>query len=554
MNWKILHKGLVKDDQVLKILLENRGFKTKKQIDEFLNPVKPDQLTVSDFGLKTAEIKKAIARIKKAIEKKEKIVVYGDYDADGVCGAAILWEALFKVKALALPFIPSRSQGYGLSEDRLVEFAGQGVKLIITVDNGIVAAAEIKSAKKLGIDVIITDHHLPDLRRWPKKALAVVHTTKTAGCAVAWFLSQQILKAFKIKNLSFGLDLVTIGLITDMVPLLGVSRSLVKYGVEVLRKTKRLGLLSLFDFAGLNKQAIGVYEIGYLIGPCLNASGRIEDPMESLRLVCTLDESRAINLAQRIDQSNRERQELTEKLTLHARETWLKAEKGEQLIFIAHESYQEGIVGLIAGRLTEEFYLPAIIVCQGQEFSRGSARSIEEFNIVQAIRKCSDLLVSHGGHPKAAGLSIASQNLESFKNKILKIAKQSLAKKDLKPTLKVDMEIDPDLISFELLEKIKKMEPFGQGNPQPVFTSSGLKINEAQLLGSNSQHLKFKVDLPNKQSLEAIGFRMGNFYSKLSTDKPIKIAYNLSVNEWNGQTKLQFKLKDIKPNNGKSSS
>ena len=338
MNWKILHKGLVKDDQVLKILLENRGFKTKKQIDEFLNPIKPDQLTASDFGLKTTEIKKAIVRIKKAIEKKEKIVVYGDYDADGVCGAAILWEALFKIKALALPFIPSRSQGYGLSEDRLAEFAGQDVKLIITVDNGIVAAAEVKSAKKLGIDVIITDHHLPDLRRWPKEALAVVHTTKTAGCAVAWFLSQQILKAFKIKNLSFGLDLVTIGLITDMVPLLGVSRSLVKYGVEVLRKTKRLGLLSLFDFAGLNKQTIGVYEIGYLIGPRLNASGRIEDPMESLRLVCTLDESRAINLAQRIDQSNRERQELTEKLTLHAREAWLKAEKGEQLVFIAHGS------------------------------------------------------------------------------------------------------------------------------------------------------------------------------------------------------------------------
>ena len=546
MNWKILHKGLTKENQVLKILLENRGLKTKKQIDDFLNPVSPEKLKAKDFGLKETELKKAVSRIKRAIEKKEKIVVYGDYDADGICGTAILWEALFKLKSLASPFIPSRDEGYGLNGARLKELANQDVRLIISVDNGIVASDEAKLAKKLGVDLIITDHHVPDLRRWPKEALAIVHTTQTAGCGVAWFLAKQILKTFKIKDVSFGLDIVAIGLITDMVPLLGVSRSLVKYGIKVLRKTKRFGLLSLFDFAGLNKETIGVYEIGYLIGPRLNASGRIEDPMESLRLVCTLDENRAINLAQRIDQSNRERQELTERLTLHAREAWLKEGQGEHLIFITHDSYQEGLVGLIAGKLTEEFYLPSIVVCQKENISKASARSIEEFNIVQAIKQCSDLLVAHGGHPKAAGLSVDNKNLEVFKKKILKIAKELLSGKDLKPTLKIDMEIEPKLLTFKLLKEIEKMEPFGQGNPQPVFSSKGFMIKDAQLLGSNSQHLKFKIELPGKKELEAIGFRMGDFYSKLSIEKPIELAYNLSLNEWNGQSKLQLKLKDVK--------
>jgi len=543
MKWKILNKQPIKDkDQLLKILLKNRGLKTKKEIDEFLNPKKIKDLTAKDLGLSTVEIKKAIKRIKTAIKNKERIIVYGDYDADGICGAAILWEALAKLKAQALPFIPTRLEGYGLNFKKIEEFAKQGVKLIITVDHGITAGKAISKAKELGVEVIVCDHHVIDKRRYPQKAKAVVHSTLIAGATTGWFLVNRLLD---LKSNSFGLDLVAIASVTDMVPLLKANRSLVKYGVEALRETERIGLLSLFNFANLNRGTIGVYEIGFIIGPRLNASGRVEDPMESLRLLCTLSENRAISLAQRIDQKNKERQSLTKKTVLHARGLYLAEEKKGNLIFIAHESYQEGIIGLVAGKLMEEFYKPAIVVSKGGEFSRASARSVDGFDIIQAIQVCDHLLVSSGGHPKAAGFSFRTEKIETLKNKLSKIVEESLAKVDLSPTVKIDAQLDLEMLNFNLHEILKKLHPFGRSNPEPVFKSSKVKVIDAQLMGSENQHLKLKVTDGSDLLLEAVGFNMGEFYSKLSTDKPVDLAYNLFVNEWNGQRKLQLRLKDI---------
>jgi len=543
MKWKLLNKQPIKDkDQLLKILLKNRGLKTKKEVDEFLNPKKIKDLTAKDLGLSSVEIKKAIKRIKAAIKNKERIIVYGDYDADGICGAAILWEALTKLKAQALPFIPTRLEGYGLNFKKIEEFAKQGVKLIITVDHGIVAGKEISKAKELGVEVIVCDHHIIDKRRYPQKAKAVVHSILIAGATTGWFLANRLLD---LKSNSFDLELVAIASITDMVPLLKVNRSLVKYGIEALRETERLGLLSLFDFANLNRKTIGVYEVGFIIGPRLNASGRIEDPMESLRLLCTPVENRAISLAQRIDQKNKERQSLTKKTVLHARELYLAEEKKGNLIFIAHESYQEGIIGLVAGKLMEEFYKPAIVVSKGGEFSRASARSVDGFDIIQAIQVCDHLLVSSGGHPKAAGFSFRTEKIETLKNKLSKIVEESLAKVDLSPTVKIDAQVDLEMLNFNLHEILKKLHPFGRSNPEPVFKSSKVKVIDAQLMGSENQHLKLKVTDGSDLLLEAVGFNMGEFYSKLSTDKPVDLAYNLFVNEWNGQRKLQLRLKDI---------
>ncbi len=544
MKWKLLNKQPIKDkDQLLKILLKNRGLKTKKEIDEFLNPKKIKDLTAKDLGLSTVEIKKAIKRIKTAIKNKERIIVYGDYDADGICGAAILWEALAKLKAQALPFIPTRLEGYGLNFKKIEEFAKQGVKLIITVDHGITAGKAISKAKELGVEVIVCDHHVIDKRRYPQKAKAVVHSTLIAGATTGWFLVNRLLD---LKSNSFGLDLVAIASVTDMVPLLKANRSLVKYGVEALRETERIGLLSLFNFANLNRGTIGVYEIGFIIGPRLNASGRVEDPMESLRLLCTLSENRAISLAQRIDQKNKERQSLTKKTVLHARGLYLAEEKKGSLIFIAHESYQQGIIGLVAGKLMEEFYKPAIVVSKGEKFSRASARSVDEFNIIQAIQICAPLLTSSGGHPKAAGFNFKTEKIETLKNKLSKIVEESLAKVDLSPTVKIDAQLDLEMLNFNLHEILKKLHPFGRSNPEPVFKSSKVKVIDAQLMGSENQHLKLKVTDGSDLLLEAVGFNMGEFYSKLSTDKPVDLAYNLFVNEWNGSRRLQLKLKDIR--------
>ena len=538
MKWKILNK--TKNKEIIKILLANRGLKGKKEIEEFLNPKKPEELTPKDVGLDLMQIKKAVQRIKKAIKKEEKIIVYGDYDTDGICATAILWEALHQLKANVLPFIPKREEGYGLKIERVEKMAKEGVKLIITVDQGIVACSQVERANKLGLDVIVTDHHVPGKKK--PKALAIVHTTKLAGCGVAWFLA----KCFQSKNEN-GLDLVTIGTITDMVPLIGANRSLVKYGLEEVQKTKRFGLQVLYDFAGLDKKKIGTYEVGFIIGPRINAAGRMDDSIESLRLVCTRNENRAIALAQEINQRNQERQVLTEKTVIHARGIWLKEGGKDNLIFVGDESYQEGIVGLVAGRLSEEFYRPAVVFSQGEEFSKGSARSIKEFNIIEALRSCAEILVAYGGHPRAAGLTVETTKISVLKEKLGEIAGKKLKDKDLSPSLKIDLELNLEEINFELYQQIMKLEPFGQDNPQPIFMSRQVSVVDARTVGNGQKHLKLRLSTPlSRLAFEAIGFGLGKFFSQLSPGKTVDIAYNLNLNDWNGNRKLQLKIKDIK--------
>jgi len=546
MKWKILSK--IKSKNVIKILLANRGLKTKKEIDEFLNPKKPEEITLKEVGIDSSQVAKAITRIKKAIKNKEKIIVYGDYDTDGVCSTAILWEALNYLKADVLPFIPLREEGYGLKVERIEKLVKEGVKLIITVDQGIVAYTQVEHAKKLGIDVILTDHHV--LGEKKPKALAIVHTTQLSGAGVAWFFAKALKESLEGRKSDDGLDLVTIATIADMIPLVGPNRSLVKYGLKELRQTNRPGLLALFDFAGFKKENLGVFEVSYMISPRLNASGRLDDSMESLRLLCTNDEKRAISLAQKIDQQNRERQNLTEKTMIHARELWLRQDSQSHLIFVAHESYQEGIVGLVAGKLSEEFYRPAIVVAKREEFSRGSARSIEGFNILSAIRSCAALIGAHGGHQKAAAFTVETAKIEMLKERLTEIAEEKLKDKKLSPTLNVDMELDLKDLTFDFYQELSLLEPFGEGNPQPVFVSRDAKAVEVKTVGASNRHLKFRLLSPSlKLTFEAIGFGLGNLYHQLSLGKNIDVTYNLTTNEWNGNHKLQLKIKDIQ--NGK---
>jgi len=546
MKWKILSK--VKSKNAIKILLANRGLKTKKEIEEFLNPKKPEEITLKEVGIDSSQVTKAITRIKKAIKSSEKMIVYGDYDTDGVCGTAILWEVLNYSKANVLPFIPTREEGYGLKVERIEKLASQGVKLIITVDQGIMNYTQVEHTKKLGIDVIITDHHV--LGEKKPKALSIVHTTKLAGAAVAWFFAKALRESLEGKKSFDGLDLVTIATISDMIPLVGPNRSLVKHGLKELRQTKRPGLLALFDFAGFKKENLGVFEVSYMISPRLNAPGRLDDSIESLRLLCTKDEKRAISLAQKIDQQNRERQNLTEKTMIHARELWLRQDSQSHLIFVVHESYQEGIVGLVAGKLAEEFYRPAIVVAKGGEFSRGSARSIQGFNILEVIRSCATMIGSHGGHQKAAAFTVETTKIEMLKERLTEITEEKLKDKKLSPTLNVDMELGLEDLTFDFYQELSLLEPFGEGNPQPVFVSRDVKIVEVKTVGGNNQHLKLRLISPSlKLTFEAIGFGLGHLYNQLSSEKTIDVAYNLTADEWNGNHKLQLKIKDIQ--NGK---
>ena len=543
MRWKILKKiqnpnSKFQIEEIIKILLENRGLKTKKEQEEFLNPKPPEKLTAKEVGISPAQLKKAISRIKKAVKNNQKIIIYGDYDTDGVCATAILWEAVYKLGAKVMPFIPKRKEGYGMKIKRLEQMAKEGVNLIITVDQGIVAIKQAQRAKDLGLDLIITDHHLPGEKK--PDALAILHTTKLAGCGVAWFLAKDL-------GDESGLDLATIGTVSDVVPLIGPNRSIVKYGLKAVRETKRVGLMNLYQTAGISPQNIGTYEISFIIGPRLNATGRVDDPLDALRLICTKDKNRAIDLAQKIEEKNRLRQELTEQILVHARNLWLTSDGKSALIFVQDKSYEEGVIGLVAGKLMEEFYRPAVVLAPRENHWVASARSTEEFNIVEAIRTCAEFLGPHGGHRKAAGFTIEESKISLVRQRLIELAQKKLDEEKLKPTLTIDMELSLEDLSLTLYDQLATLAPFGEGNPQPVFASRKVNIVDAFLVGNGNQHLKLNIKSQTSNvKFDAIAFNMGGLYNQLSPEKPVDIAYNLAADEWNGQRRLELKLKDIK--------
>lgn len=544
-------------DEIIKALLANRGLKTNKQIDEFLSPPKPSNLTPKPLGIKTDQLEKAINRIKQAITEKESVVVYGDYDADGVCGTAILWEALNKLGARVMPYIPHRvEEGYGLSQKGIDAVKKEyDATLIITVDHGIGADEKVGYSKKLGIDIIVTDHHVA-----PKKlpdAQAIVHTTELSGAGVAWFLAKEICSMFHIPCSMF-LDLVAIATIADMVPLTGANRILVKYGLEELNHTQRLGLQALIKEAGLAKGKVGVYEVSHILAPKLNAMGRLEHAIDSLRLLCTRNADRARELARHLNQINKERQRLMEETTLHA-ENLLTGQTAvsqinEKLIFLSHESYNQGIIGLVAGKLVEKYYRPAIVVSRGEEFSKASARSINGFNIIETIRKAENLLVDCGGHPMAAGFTVETKNLAVLQKRLTEIAEKELDKDKLTRVLKIDCELDLNDLNFELYQELEPFKPYGLGNPEPVFASRNVMVKDVRIVGADGKHLKLQIANSLQSTVYgAVAFGLADLFPKLSPDKPVDIAYTLSIDEWNGNKqsfssnkRLELKIKDIK--------
>ena len=591
-KWKILNelrikgKGLMIKD-LIRILLENREIKTKKEIEEFINP-KLSNITINNLTIDSKQLNKAVLRIKDAIKKGEKIVVFGDYDVDGICGTAILWETL-RLASLAqgkpydnvFPYIPHRvDEGYGLSIKGIqnVQDKYDNVKLVITVDNGIVANKAVDFANEQGIDVIITDHHVPS--KIKPKALAIVHTTKLCGTGVAWMLSSVILNSFqnlgsfkipkqvRDDTLKNHLELVALATVADLVPLKGANRILLKFGLEALNKTKRVGLLELFKEAGLEKQSIGVYEIGHMIAPRLNAMGRLEYAMDSLRLICTNSQKRAEELAKVLGSTNKERQDLTLQTVLHAVEkvsTSLKLRGAgknpitmKKLIFIAHESYEQGVIGLVAGKLVEQYYRPSIVVSIGEKYSKASARSVSGFNIIEFIREHSSYLVDAGGHPMAAGFTVETTKLVKLQKALEDRAELVLNKDLLIRTLRIDCELPLSLITLSLYESLQKLAPFGMGNPEPTFVSRNVVVEDMRLVGKEGKHLKLKLKVKSEKLkvIEGIGFGMGEMSSKIHIGDKIDVVYTIDENEWlarrslgeggNGEKRLQLKIKDLR--------
>ncbi len=573
-NWEIKANSKIQNSKqkLLKVLLENRGLLTKQQQEEFFNPPPPWTQRITDqLKIDKRQLLKTIERIKQAISQREPIIIYGDYDADGICATAILWEALHALNAKVMPFIPSREEhGYGLSKKGIDEiinhfskekFNNEAVKLIITVDNGIVAHKAISYAKAKGIEVLVTDHHQKKIKNNKEdlpKAYAVIWSDKVSGAGVAWVLARVLSKHLKNQVLQGkeGLDLVAIGTIADMMPLLGVNRAFVRYGLRELNQTQRPGLQALFKEAGLIKGGIESWHVGYIIAPRLNAMGRIETAWDSLRLLCTKKETKALKLAEILGATNRERQLLTFETLEHAKENSKIKKESSKIIFIAHESYNQGVIGLVAGKLVEEFYRPAIVISKGKVYSKASVRSVNGFNIIEYLRQFEDIYEDLGGHPMAAGFTIKTEKLPLLQKRLETEAQKQLAEELLIPKLFVDCEIGLSIIDLKLYAQLKKFAPFGIGNPQPTFISRKVEVVSFQQVGTEGKHLKLRLKRNDpavsqgrslkENEFEAIAFNHGDLAFKLTPGQKIDILYNIEEDSWNGNHKLQLKVKDIK--------
>ncbi len=550
-NWRVEYQNSSGDPQITpqninNVLLRNRGIKNKNEIKEFLDP-DLSKVTPQKVGINIKNLRKSVGRIKQAIENKEKIIIYGDYDVDGVCASAIIWETLSSIGAQVLPFIPSRfEQGYGLSKEGIdAILQKQDISLIITVDNGIVANDAVAYAQKNGVDVIVTDHHTPSADL--PKAFSIVHTTKLCGAGVAYLLARE----FKISNSTFKteqddhLSLVALATVADLVPLVGANRTLLYFGLKTLQRTRRPGLLALFAKAGMDKQEIGVYEIGHIIAPRLNATGRLDDATDSLRLICTKSRERADKLATLLSDTNTARQQLTLEALDYAKEKVDKKTLGK-LIFISSDGFNQGIVGLVAGRLVEEYYLPSIVISKGKKYSKASARSVKGFNITQFLRTASDLMVDIGGHPMAAGFTVETEKLNELEKKLFEVAEKMITKDQLVRSLRIDLELPEELITSGTYDLTQKLAPFGMGNPEPTFLTKNLTVENLRTVGSDGEHLKLGFRSQHSDlRFEGIYFKGGQ-YSKVKTGDKVDAVYVLDEHIWNGYKNLQLKVKDLK--------
>lgn len=532
MKWEILGKS---EKDITSVLLKNRGIKTEKEKKEFFEPINPINIPISYLNVKNSEIKKAIERIKKAKKNEESVIVYGDYDADGITATAIMWETLHKLVLNVLPHIPDRfEEGYGINSESVDVLKSKitDLKLIITVDNGIVGYEGIKRAKELGIDVIVIDHHIPGNKK--SDAYAVIHSTMVCGAALSWFFAKELLKEGN------SLELAAIGTVADQLPLIGINRSIVKYGLIDLNKTKRPGLRAILESSKVEN--VGTYEINYIISPRINAMGRLAQGVDSLRLLCTTSIEKAKILSNLLNKTNLDRQKMVEQVLLHALKT--SKENKDKVIVLSHKTYHEGVIGLAAGKLVEEFYRPAIVLSTKGKISKASARSISGFNIIEAIRSV-NLHLEGGGHPMAAGFSIETDKIEVFTKEINKYADKILTDELLERKLKIDCEVGFDQLTYKLLGELHKFEPIGLGNFAPTFATRNVKIVEVKPVGREKKHLKLTLS-QDGTFFDAIWFSPPNHYLLIAKDSHADIAFSLEDNTWNGYKNLQLKIKDIK--------
>ena len=579
MIWRIAHKipkkfrkALSNYSDIEAQLLYNKGIKSNSEAKKYFDP-KLENIAAANL---LPNAKKAAAFILDAVKSKKKIFIYGDYDVDGICSTSILFDFLYrKLKANVLPYIPDRfEEGYGLNKIGLDYILEQGGQLVITVDCGIRDAKLIRQYSEKGLEFIVTDHHtLPtsqggtnkgkvDKNDIQKSASVVVHPQlgkyefqNICATAVVWKLVQVMSFKKDIILPDDYIDLVALATVCDLMPLTNENRDIVSAGIKYIKENKsNKGLKEIIKLAQLDINIFDSYHFGFVIGPRLNAAGRIDHALNGVRLFTSNNPEQIYNLALKLHSLNIKRQELTEKMLKESQEDAEKQIKeGRKLIFVARKDWSEGIVGLIAGRLSEKYFLPVLAASIREDDVKGSARSIPGFDITKAISKNEKLLLKYGGHNQAAGFSLKKENLEKFIKSMHLIAKKELADDMLLKLIEVDMELGSQDINIELIEKtLSKFRPFGFGNKEPVFTIRNVSIIQApQLMGSSGQHLKFSVQTAidsaiNSSIFEVVAFNNAQkFFGLINTQKRYDLAGTFGINEWRGNKTIQLKLKEL---------
>lgn len=544
-------------------LLYNRGIVTSQAAKVFLH----GNYTTDKYDPHLlANMDEAVRIIIEAVKAGELIVIYGDYDADGVTSAAVLYETLKLLKARVEVYIPDRvSEGYGMNREALAEIQKMGAQLVITVDNGIRSTAEVDYALSLGLKVVITDHHIPadDKSEWPKTTIVNPWTctdcypfSPLAGVGVAAKVATAIIAEtkldddLKLKLEERILDLVALGTVADCVPLLGENRLLVKKGLEVINRRKRLGLNELIEVAKLDaNKNIDSWNIGFQLAPRLNAAGRINHANAAFELLTASDKSRAKELSSDLNTSNSYRQQITDELVKRAITDYEAGVSKNLIIAVspAGEIWNEGVIGLAAGRLVEKYYRPALVITGENGHFKGSGRSIKELNLIGTLSEAGEFLEKFGGHKAACGFSISGEdNLQKFIIKMNELVDAKLAGLDLKPSLEVDMEIDLNIVSEDLIHEVEALAPFGEANPKPLFVSTGVKIVDLLKMGAEAQHLKLRLQQGESPIRTAIGFSVTKLWHDLRIGDTIDVVYYLEINDFNGRREPQLKIVDIK--------
>ncbi len=546
-----LTKKLGVSELVGRVLI-NRDIDTAEKADFFISS---DLSLLRDpYGIIDMDI--AVQRILDAIEAEEKICVFGDYDVDGVTSTVVSVQVLRNLGADVSYYIPNRmEEGYGLNLEAIEQLKEQGISLIVTVDCGIKSIDVVESAKLLGIDMIITDHHecgevLPDAYCVvnPHREDCSYAFKELAGVGVAFKLLDAITTELGCREEILEIiDIVAIGTIADIVPLVDENRVIVKNGLKKLSKTNNIGLKALLEVCGLKDQIVSAYNVAFMLAPRINAAGRIANASLCVELLLTDSYERAFEIARQLDGDNRERQAIEGAILNSA---IAKLEKNIDLektkvIVLDDESWHVGVIGIVASKLVEKYALPTILISTDGGIGKGSARSISSFNVYEALTKCSKLFEKFGGHELAAGITIKVENIDAFRVQVNKTANEMLEGKPLVSEIKVDYKLTPADIKLSMAKQLELLEPFGAGNPTPAFVYRDLKVISSRTVGNDNKHLLLTLN-DGINEIKGIGFNLGSYNNILSFGKKIDIICNMECNQWNDVEQLQFKIKDLR--------